>query len=291
MKRLYLFLFSILFSMSFPLSTSAQKASPYLILNSLKEEVAIEEMLMDLKEKDIVLFGEFHDNETIHHIQLQLYENIQGPKSWAVGMEMLERHQNRMLQEFMHHSMSWETWKTQEKLWGNFEIDYLPLVLLAKAHRLPAVATNIPRYLASTVARNGWDSLDHYLDAHPEKKNLVAPLPITIDYEAPGYNEFPIMFGEQGAHGMDIKLLTDAQAIKDATMAQSILQFLNTHPGKGMFHIQGNFHNKDRSGIIWYLNHYKSPYQYSSIEVYHSDKDNFNVEITTDADYYIIVRP
>src|SRR5690554_3075982 len=284
MKYLY-----TLFFATFTFQTMAQ--SSYKILDSHQKEITLDEMLMDLMEKDIVFFGEFHNNATIHQLQLQVYKNIQGLKNWAIGMEMLERDQNRMLQEFMQYSMSWETWKAHEKLWSNFESDYLPILLFAKEHRLPAVATNIPRYLASTVARNGWDSLDNYLKVHPEKKDWIVPLPMTIDYNAPGYNEFPTMFGEQGSHGMDIRLLTDAQAIKDATMAHSILQFLNTHPGKGMFHIQGNFHNKDRSGIIWYLNHYKSPYQYSSIEVYHSDKNNFDVEITTVADYYIIVHP
>lgn len=260
----------------------------YKILNAAKEEITFNQMIDGLLDKDIILFGEFHDNASIHQLQEETYKQLIKSKPWAIGMEMLERHQNRFLQEFMHHSMSYDTWLSQDQLWPNFTTDYLPLLQLAKTHRLPAVATNIPRYLASTIARNGWDSLNTYLNNHPEKKQWIAPLPLEVDYQAPGYREFPEMFGGNAGHGMDIQLLTDAQAIKDATMAESILKFLARHPKMSLFHIQGNFHNKDKSGIIWYLKHYKSPYNYSSIEVYRA-KEAFKVDINTAADYYIII--
>lgn len=52
------------------------------------------------------------------------------------------------------------------------------------------------------------------------------------------------MFGDNN-HNMDIELLVDAQAIKDATVAESISQFLMQNPSYKLFHVQGVFHNQD----------------------------------------------
>ena len=42
-----------------------------------------------------------------------------------------------------------------------------------------------------------------------------------------------------------------AQAIKDATMAESILKSLSE--GKVLLHYHGDFHSKQYGGIYWYL--------------------------------------
>lgn len=260
------------------------------ILNTDKSEISYNEMLHALQEKKIVFFGEFHENQIIHALQLRIYEDLNKlDTSWAIGMEMLERHQNRYLQEFVNKSMNFQTFTKQAKQWPNFERDYLPLIQIAQKFHMPVIATNVPRYLASKIAREGWDSLNNYLDENPMEKKYIAKLPLTVDYEAPGYRDFKTLFSGDAAHGMDIKLLTDAQAIKDATMAESILQFLKQHSQYRLLHIQGVFHNQDDAGILWYLRYYNNPYSYSSIEVIDL-KENKDLDIKTKADYYIILN-
>lgn len=268
----------------------SQQTQDFIILNEHLEEVSYDSMITDLSKVRLILFGEFHGNKTLHALQQKTYHSLNNYSQWALGMEMLERHQNRYLQEYLHGSMSLKTWLSVDQQWSNFEEDYLPLIIEAQNINAPVLATNIPRFLASILAKNGWDSLNSHLNQYPEQKLWLAELPILVDEEASGYREFKSMFGEGGAHGMDLSQLIAAQAIKDATMAESIIQFLQRNPYHHLFHIQGNFHNKDRSGILWYYHYLKAPYSYKSIEAYVTTDEDFNIEIHTKSDYYIIVK-
>ena len=77
-------------------------------------------------------FGEFHNNATIHQLQLQVYKNIQGLKNWAIGMEMLERTKIGCCKNSCNIACHGNL-EAHEKLWSNFESDYLPILLFAKS--------------------------------------------------------------------------------------------------------------------------------------------------------------
>lgn len=172
----YLFLF---LSVLIASTAMAQNNENYQILNADKKEISYKEMLQDLQEKKMVFFGEFHDNKIIHALQLQVYEDLNEKNAiWAIGMEMLERHHNRYLQEFIHKSMAFQTFNQQAKQWPNFEQDYLPLIRLAQKYDMPVVATNIPGYLASKIAKEGWEHLNKHLEENPKEKKVSSKVAI-----------------------------------------------------------------------------------------------------------------
>lgn len=261
----------------------------YKILNAQKQEISFNDLVEGLSSGEIVLFGEYHDNAINHALQFATFQVLNESEKWAIGMEMLEMHQNRTLQEYMHGSMSWVTWKNNEKLWPNFETDYLPMAAWAKENRIPLVATNVPRYLASIIAKEGWEGIDKEIENNPKVKEYLPPLPLEVDENAPGYRDFPAMFGGNN-HGFDIKRFIEAQAVKDARMAYSIITFMRNNPSYKMFHIQGNFHNQDRGGIYWYLKHYQSKKNILTVDIYLAKTEDLEVEIDTDADYYIVIK-
>lgn len=94
------------------------------------------------------------------------------------------------------------------------------------------------------VYRGGFESLDTLTSY---QKAWIAPLPVKYDASLSQYEKMLEM--SQG-HGGD--KLPKAQAIKDATMAHSILSNLpNT---KTVFiHYHGTYHSDFYQGIYWYL--------------------------------------
>jgi uncharacterized iron-regulated protein len=124
-------------------------------------------------------------------------------------------------------------------------------VLLAKEQQLPFIATNVPRRYANLVYREGVSMLD---SLPQEAHRYLAPLPIPIDLELPGYKN---MAGMMSGHGSEetAEQLVQAQAVKDATMAHFILT--NYRAGQLFLHFNGAYHSENGEGIIWYLNHYR----------------------------------
>jgi uncharacterized iron-regulated protein len=78
----------------------------------------------------------------------------------------------------------------------------------------------------------------------------MPPLPISYDAELPGYKKMLTDMGDAGqSHATEN--LPKAQAIKDATMAWSILKHLQKD--KVFLHFNGSYHSDNYEGIIWYL--------------------------------------
>jgi uncharacterized iron-regulated protein len=60
-----------------------------------------------------------------------------------------------------------------------------------------------------------------------------------------------------------------AQAIKDATMAESILENMKT--GQTFIHYNGNYHSKEFGGIYWYIKQKNPNMKMAVISVFESE--------------------
>lgn len=152
-------------------------------------------------------------------------------------------------------------------MWPNHKTDYAPLVNFARDHHLQFVATNIPRRFARQVHYNGFGVLN---ELSPEEKSWIAPLPIPFDIELPTYQNILKMMGDHGSEN-----LVKAQAIKDATMAHSILS--NLKPDYLFVHFNGAFHSDYYEGIVWYLLQNKKDLNFATISTV-SQEDIYNLE-------------
>lgn len=241
---------------------SAQEKKVYQIYNQKEKKVDFGKMIKELAEYDVVLFGEYHNNAVNHWLQLQttkaLYE-LKG-NQLKLGAEMFERHQQADLTAYVNGKTTDEEFQKDTKLWSNYKTDYKPLVDFAKEKKLPFIATNVTRKYASYIAKNGIESLDTIPN---NEKNLMVKLPFVIDYNAPGYPEMLKMMGDHA--GVKAKQFVAAQAIKDATMAESILN--NITKGNLFLHYNGDFHSKSYGGIYWYLNNFQPNLKVAVIEI------------------------
>jgi uncharacterized iron-regulated protein len=249
---IYLVLFFILFSTI----ALAQKKSAYKIYNAKGKKVSYKKMLKRLKKKDIILFGETHNNAISHWLQLELTKDLHQSKKMILGAEMIEADNQIPLNQYLQGEIDFAGLDTLARLWRNYKTDYAPLVDFAKAEQLPFVATNIPRRYASDIYQNGGFEI---LDSLPAaEKNWVAPMPILFDPELPQYKKILTMMGSHGTPE-----LVKAQAIKDATMAYFISK--NFQKNHTFLHFNGSYHSDYYEGILWYLKQINDSLNYGTI--------------------------
>jgi uncharacterized iron-regulated protein len=233
----------------------------YQLYNQQGKAIRYQKLLQQAAEADVVLFGELHNNPICHWLQLQLTKDLHALKKdqLVLGGEMFETDNQIPLSQYIQEKLTDKELAAQARLWPNYTTDYRPLVDFARKNKIPFVATNIPRRYASLVARQGLAALDTILN-----KSWMAPLPLVVDLELPGYKA---MLDMMNAHGGSVQSTTiaapsekatnfaRAQAIKDATMAHFIAQ--NWQTGKLFLHYNGDYHSKKFEGISWYLHQYK----------------------------------
>lgn len=224
-------------------SALAQDKPAYVLYNAQGKKVSYKKMIETLRKKDVLLFGETHNSPISHWLQLEVTRDCQQSRQLVLGGEMFERDNQAPLDLYLQDSITAEALEKQARLWNNYDTDYAPLVNFAKANKLPFIATNVPRRYASAVAKGGFEALDTVPAA---QKNWIAPLPILYDAELPGYKNMLEMMGGHGGSNFP-----KAQAIKDATMAYSILQHYRT--GQLFIHYNGSYHSDNYEGIGWYL--------------------------------------
>ena len=64
------------------------------------------------------------------------------------------------------------------------------------------------------------------------------------------------MDDSHGGGGMNLDNILAAQNLRDATMAWSIVEALDAHPGAIVIHVNGSFHSNNGWGIPEHVAHY-----------------------------------
>jgi uncharacterized iron-regulated protein len=243
MKK-YLLILLVLF---FVFTAFKTQKPAYLLFNEKGKKVKYDKMLDQLKDADIVLFGELHNNSIAHWLQLELTKDLYELKdsNLVLGAEMFESDNQLILDEYFSGLISQTRFEAEVRLWNNYKTDYKPLVEFARENNLRFVATNVPRRYASLVNSKGFEGLNELSD---EAKAFIPPLPVLYDPELPAYKSMMSMEG-MGAHVNEN--FPKAQAIKDASMAHFILT--NWSPEKLLIHYHGAYHSDNFESIYWYL--------------------------------------
>ncbi|CDN73554.1 ChaN family lipoprotein [Elizabethkingia anophelis] len=251
----------------------AQQFDAYKFYNKKGKAVKTEKIVKQLSDYDVVLFGELHNNSIVHWLQLKFTEALYQQKNsqLILGAEMFERDNQPQLDRYLSGKLDPKNLKDSVRLWNNYITDYKPLLDFAKAKNLKFIAGNIPRKYASQVAKQGLESLNT-LDT--KEKAYIATLPIKVTLDTPGYKEMKTMMGD---HADDLKVMNfiSAQAVKDATMAESIIN--NLEPGKTFVHYNGNYHSKEYGGIYWYLKQRNPNLKIAVISVFESETPKLSV--------------
>ena len=249
-----------------------------------------DQMLAELAQADVVLFGEQHNDAMAHWLELQVAKDLhklKKPGQLVVGMEMFERDVQPLVARYVAGTLADSAFERQARPWPNYATDYRPLLLFARENKIAVVGTNAPRPFAQAVARGSLTALDKLPAAD---RALLAPLPLQVDYELPGYKNMAAMFGgaSKTHGGGGAQNIIQAQALKDATMAHFIRT--SRQDGQTLLHLNGSYHSDHHDGIVAYLRQYAPRLRVKTLSVVTQeqlqqlDKEQVNV-----ADFVVVV--
>lgn len=251
--RSFIFSLSLLFFLALP--GWSQDKPAYILYNTKGKKVSYKKMLKFLKDQEVLLIGELHNNPISHWMELEITKDLSPYQPIILGAEMFERDNQTGLELYLNGKINAKGLDTTVRLWRNYSTDYAPLLNLAKERKWPFIASNVPRKYASQVARGGFQALDNLSEL---EKTWLAPLPIAYDAQLPGYQKMLTMMGGHASEHMP-----KAQALKDATMAHSILR--HWKPGTLFIHYNGSYHSEYHEGIVWYLRQQKPQLKIATI--------------------------
>ncbi len=228
-----------------------QAAAYHVYETASGSRLTVEGISQKIKDYDVVVFGEYHDNPVLHCLEKELLTAVyeQYPNV-AVSLEMFERDTQQILNAYLAGRVSEEAFLEQSRPWPNYRSDYRPFVEFAKTEELPVLAANIPRAIAAQYARSGM------LAAVEETLRQYLPrIHSTPDgeYRQRFFGQMQAMSDKHSAMPVTEKQMEAfyrAQCLKDDIMAESILDYHRRYPDRKIIHYQGDFHSRYRLGVV-----------------------------------------
>jgi len=248
-----------------------------------------DQMLQELAQADVVLFGEQHNDALTHWLELQVARDLlqlKQPGQLVLGMEMFERDVQPLVAQYAAGTLADTAFERQARPWPNYATDYRPLLQLARDNHLALIGTNAPRPFAKAVAQR---SLAALAKLPASDRALLAPLPLKVDYDLPGYKNMAAMFGGDGkAHGGGAQNIIQAQALKDATMAHFIQA--SRQDRQTLLHFNGSYHSDYHDGIVAWLRQYAPKLRVKTISVVTQEQlQTLEKEQVNIADFVVVV--
>jgi uncharacterized iron-regulated protein len=223
-----------------------------------------DDFMARLNAADVVFLGEYHEDPNTHVLQFEILSELYAMRQGhvALSMEQFERDVQSVLDDYLAGRIDEAAFLAQSRPWPNYDPDYKRMIEFSKAQGLPVCAANIPRPLASRVAKEGFDAA--WAGYTPEERPWIA-----AETSAPKdayYSLFAQVMGGGGdAHGgmgMSEDMLYSvyqAQCIKDDTMAESIARLREADPSALIVHTNGSFHSDYRLGTVMRVIARRSP--------------------------------
>ncbi|MCC6149890.1 MAG: ChaN family lipoprotein [Planctomycetes bacterium] len=220
----------------------------------------LEDIRSACKSADVVIVGELHGNPGAHTLQLDVLELLQAKAAQplALSTEQFERDTQAGLDAFLTQDLSKMTavergkmeqaFMKETRAWPNYA-DYRPLVEFCRTSNLPVIAGNVPRPLAARINKEGPEAFEKFT---PEEKAWCAS---KINAPEGAYKDkfFEVMGSSTSAKKDDryaaMERMYNAQCLKDDTMAESIVAWLDKNKGGKVLHINGAFHSAGGLGV------------------------------------------
>ena len=251
--------------------------------------ITIDSLIAHLKHDKIVFLGENHDDPIAHALELEIFVRLFAEHNGniALAMEMFERDVQTTIDEYVLSQMIREKdFLATTRPWKNYETDYKPLIEFAKTNRIKVVASNAPSRYVSAVGRNGKNALELL---SPEAIKWVAPASYIRDGATPEYAaKFNALMGDMGGH-VNTNML-EAQNLRDATMAHSMIKYLIFDDITPFLHINGSFHSEGRMGIPDFIKKYIPEKPFSVVTIIsEEDFSTYNPEKHNDKGDFVIL--
>lgn len=210
--------------------------------------IDFEVMLAAISKADVVFVGEQHDDPNTHRLETAILDGLHRRKrAPVVSLEMFERDVQAVLDSYLAGRTTEEDLLKTSRPWPRYATDYRPIVEIARQRGWPVIASNVPRRIASAVAKSGKDAIAQLPEADRPlvARQLACPLDLYFDRFAETMSDHPA--GNQTAD--EKRAMTEryywAQCVKDETMAESIATAIDGRPAVAtpVVHFNGAFHS------------------------------------------------
>lgn len=266
----------------------AQEPAVAIINNRSGANIEFAELIARLQTSDVIFLGEKHDNDAGHAMQLRIIEALHAAGcDLAIGMEQFERDTQGAVDDYLAGKISEDEFLAASRPWKNYPEHYRSIVEFAKANKLPILAGNLPRKLATAISEG------RELDTH---ELVFAARATTAPQDRYWANFLRSMQGHMGADG-DEKLLKfyAAQCAKDDAMAEAITDHLarNRHRPRKVIQLCGHFHSDYGLGTVARVQN-RLPLVHCSVvtmELPPSDETAKPAPLESDRAHYTLVTP
>ena len=206
-------------------------------------DLTLEQALARVADADIVLVGELHTHPAVHLLQARMLAGLAADgRPLVLSMEQFSRAAQPVLDAYLAGRIGEAALIRDGNAWPNYQSDYRPLVEFAKAHHLPVIAANAPKPLVSCVGQEG----PAWLKQLPASRRSQLARTLTLG-DDPYRQKFMASLHHGDADSNARRFA--AQTSWDDTMAESMVDYLRSHPGQRIMHIAGNFHVEGGLGL------------------------------------------
>lgn len=228
--------------------TIALAAGPT-FLNPDGKALTEQNVVQQSKGKQAIFFGEFHDNAILHQTELSILKKLYAMygSRLVLSLEMLEADEQPAVDEYLAGKLTEGEYLRKARQWPNYKTDYRPLVEFAKDKKVKVLAANVPRPLASVLAKTGSLATVRETDRPYLPRTTTAPegaykekFLATMAANGKAMPVPPAMAGR----------FFQAQCLKDDKMAETISDYLKEHPEAVIYHVNGCFHSDSRLGTV-----------------------------------------
>ena len=253
-----IFVLGVIFLMNFSFLYGAESYNKFRVFdNKSGMRVGLDGLLNGCCGYDVLFVGEKHDDKDTHFIEYMIFKGLSEKCGrWNLSMEMFERDVQEVVNRYMMGSIDEKEFFNKSRPWPNYISDYRRIVEYAKRKRVDLIAANIPRRIASLVAKKGWDYVRENLKGEEGffADKLYSP-------KNRYYRKFKRVMESMGGHskmrmGKMVWNMYRAQCIKDNTMAESIYRYIKSHPDESIVHYNGKFHSDYFLGTVERLKRY-----------------------------------
>lgn len=293
MNYLKLLIFTVL---AFNVTAQVTEKNYRIYSVKLAKEVTVNDIADDMKNADVLFYGEEHNDSVTHYLENKIFEALfqKYNSTMALSMEMFERDVQPFMNEYLTSDIRERNFRKDARAWSNYK-DYKPMVEYCKANKLDVICANAAGRYSNLAGRKGQNAL---IDLPLESKKYFAPLPYDTAFGK--YHEKLVSLFDEGKSkkkkqpsASEPFSLVMAQSLWDATMAYSISDYLKTHVGKKVFQVNGRFHSDEGFAVVTQLKKY-SPTARILIISSGEDKSFPNIEwkkFENLGDYVIITDP
>ena len=211
--------------------------------------VTVDRVAAQLTDADVVFLGETHRHPGNHLAQMALFRELHQQRGdVALSLEQFERDVQPVVDQYLAGEIGEAALRDQGRAWDNYPVSYRPLMEYAKANGLAVIASEAPNMVVRCVGRRGPD----FLETMPADKRHWAAAELFLN-DGPYKDRFIAFATDDGGHGEpsgDDDQVSDAvlrsfaaQVTRDDTMAESIVDHIDRHPGSQVVHLNGSFHS------------------------------------------------